>query len=194
MVGWRRWVHLALILAASRARLLPGARLPRPRQRGTPDPRSGRRSSSWPCWRLGVVRQLRLHLDHTDRRVDGLIVSITVVMAVFSFVLLHPRSSATRASSPSWRPGWTRSTSRWPPRRASATATCTRRDRRRARLVLVLMVFNVVFVGTAVALMSSRIRARGQRAARHGTDASPNERSRPLRRCAQRCRRATGAR
>jgi voltage-gated potassium channel len=156
MIGWRRWAHLGAILAAlvvayfvipveadvqrnavlrGLAVLLIGAMLV-----------------------AGIVRQLRLHLDDTNRRVDGLIVSITAVIIVFSycffmieqrdpdqFAQMHTRLDALYFS-------------------AATAATVGYGDvhavGQTARgLVLVQMTFNVVFIGTAVALLSSRIKA-----------------------------------
>ena len=156
MVGWRRWTHLGLILAAVVVVyfVAPVSREP---DRGT----VLRILLSILVLALlvaGVVRQLRLHLDDQDRRVDGLIVSIMVVMTVFSmcyftlqqrdpgqFAELETRLdalyfTATTASSVGYGD-------------VHAVGQVAR------ALVLVQIVFNVVFIGTAVALLSSRIRA-----------------------------------
>ena len=91
MLGWRRWAHLGLILAAlvvvyfvipvddivERNAVLRGL------------------AAILLVLLLvaGVVRQLRLHLDDTGRRVDGLLVSIMVVMVAFVIPLLHDRAA-----------------------------------------------------------------------------------------------------
>lgn len=156
MIGWRRWTHLGLIVAALvviyfvvpvsadvhqanviRALIVIGIGM---------------------ALVAGVVRQLRLHLDDTDRRVDGLIVSIVAVMVAFSFcfyameqrdpsqfVELHTRLDAlyfTAATTASVGYGDVHATGQ------GARA-----------LVLVQILFNVVFIGTAVALVSSRIKS-----------------------------------
>jgi len=83
MVGWRRWTHLSLILAALVAVyfVIP---VSVDVHRNTML-RGGGVVLIVALLVAGVIRQLRLQLDDTDRRVDGLIVSITVVMVVFSY-------------------------------------------------------------------------------------------------------------
>ncbi len=107
---------------------------------------------------LGVVYQLRVHLDDTSRRVDGLIVIIVIVMAVFAFGFYN-----LEEHDPSQFDGMeTRLDSLYFTMASAATvgfgdvhaAGQTARG-----LVLVQMVFNVVFIGTAVALLSSRVKA-----------------------------------
>ena len=106
----------------------------------------------------GVVRQLRRHLDAKDQRVDGLIVSITVVMAVFAFAYF-----TLQQRDPSQFAGLeTRLDALY--FTASTAATVGFGDVHAVgqvarALVLVQIVFNAVFIGTAVALLSSRIRA-----------------------------------
>lgn len=156
MVGWRRWAHLALILAAVVAVYFVVPVSP-DLQRNT-------------LIRIlvvilvlvlmaaGVVRQLRRHLDDTDRRVDGLIVSITVVMAVFAFVYytLQQRDPGqftemqTRLDALYFTAVTAASVGYGDVHAVGQTARA---------MVLVQIVFNVVFIGTAVALLSSRIRA-----------------------------------
>jgi voltage-gated potassium channel len=106
----------------------------------------------------GVVRQLRRHLDDSDRRVDGLIVSITVVMTVFAFVYftLQQRDPGqftqmeTRLDALYFTGVTAASVGYGDVHAAGQTARA---------MVLVQIVFNVVFIGTAVAILSSRIRA-----------------------------------
>jgi voltage-gated potassium channel len=106
----------------------------------------------------GVVRQLRLQLDESDRRVDGLIVSITVVMVVFSycFYVIEQRDPTQFAEMKTRLDAlyFTTATS------ASVGYGDVHAAGQTARgLVLVQIVFNVVFIGTAVALLSSRIKS-----------------------------------
>jgi voltage-gated potassium channel len=107
---------------------------------------------------VGVVRQLRLHLDDTSRQVDGLIVTIVVVMAVFSLGFYN-----LEAHSPAQFDGLdTRLDALYFTMATAATVGFgdVHAVGQAARgLVLVQMVFDVVFIGTAVALLSSRVRA-----------------------------------
>lgn len=156
MAGWRRWAHLSLVLSAVVVVYFI-APVSSELHRAT----VVRILLSVLVLGLlvaGVVRQLRLHLDDQDRRVDGLIVSIVVVMTAFSFcyyalqqrdpsqfVELKTRLdalyfTATTASSVGFGD-------------VHAAGQVAR------GMVLVQIVFNVVFIGTAVALLSSRIRA-----------------------------------
>jgi voltage-gated potassium channel len=156
MVGWRRWAHLALILAAVVAVyfVVPVSRELQP----STVVRGLGAIVILALMAGGVVRQLRLHLDDTDRRMDGLIVSITVVMAVFSFCFF-----ALEQRDPSQFDGLnTRLDALY--FTAATAATVGFGDvhavgQGARAMVLVQMVFNVVFIGTAVALLSSRIRA-----------------------------------
>ena len=83
MIGWRRWAHLGLILAAV---VVIYFVVPIPDR---VDPNTVIRGLvailMVVLLAAGVVRQFRRHLDNADQRVDGLIVSITVVMTVFAF-------------------------------------------------------------------------------------------------------------
>jgi voltage-gated potassium channel len=156
MVGWRRWTHLGLILAAL---VLVYFVVPVSTEvRGTTVLRGLAAMLVVVLLVAGVVRQLRLHLDDTDRRVDGLIVSITVVMTVFSFCFftVEQRDAAQFAGLE------TRLDALY--FTAATAATVGFGDVHAVgqfarALVLVQMAFNVVFIGTAVALLSSRIRA-----------------------------------
>jgi voltage-gated potassium channel len=155
MVGWRRWAHLTLILAAvvTVYFLVPV----------TPDLQRNTLIRVLLAIVLlammaaGVVRQLRRHLDDTDRRVDGLIVSITVVMAVFAFVYYtvqqrDPSQFAqmeTRLDALYFTGVTAASVGYGDVHAVGQTARA---------MVLVQIVFNVVFIGTAVAILSSRIR------------------------------------
>jgi tellurite resistance protein TehA-like permease len=148
MVGWRRWAHLALILAAVVV-IYFVVPVSVDQQRNTLI-RILVAILVLALMAAGVVRQLRRHLDDTDRRVDGLIVSITVVVAVFSlcFYTLEQRDPTqfigieTRLDALYF---------------TVATAATVGQVAR--AMVLVQMAFNVVFIGTAVALLSSRVRA-----------------------------------
>jgi hypothetical protein len=156
MVGWRRWLHLGLILTGVVVVyfVVP---VSRELQRGTVL-RILVAILLLALLAAGVVRQLRRHLDAKDQRVDGLIVSITVVMAVFAFAYftLHERDPSqfsgleTRLDALYFT--------------ASTAATVgfgdVNAEGQVARaLVLVQIVFNAVFIGTAVALLSSRIKS-----------------------------------
>ena len=156
MVGWRRWAHLGLILVAVVVVYFVVPLSP-DLQRNTLI-RILIALLVLALMAAGVVRQLRQHLDDTDRRMDGLIVSITVVMAVFSlsFLTLEQRDPSqfdgmqTRLDALYFT--------------VATAATVGDGDvhavgQAARAMVLVQMVFNVVFIGTAVALLSSRIRA-----------------------------------
>jgi voltage-gated potassium channel len=173
MIGWRRWAHLGLILAAVVVVyfVVP---VSRELQRGTVI-RILVAIVVLALLVAAVVRQLRLHIDDQDRRVDGLIVSITMVMAVFSlcYFTLEQRDAGqfgdleTRLDALYFT--------------ASTAATVGYGDvhavgQAARALVLVQIVFNVVFIGTAVALLSSRIRSvASARAARARTGQSKPE-------------------
>jgi voltage-gated potassium channel len=156
MIGWRRWAHLGLILAAlvvvyflapvsadvHRVNVLRGVAV----------------ILLAMALVAGVVRQIRLHLDDTDRRVDGLIVSIMAVMVAFSFVFytMDQRDPGqfvemnTRLDALYFTAATTASVGYGDVHAAGQAARA---------LVLVQIAFNVVFIGTAVALLSSRIRS-----------------------------------
>lgn len=155
MVGWRRWLHLGLILAGVVIVyfVVPVSRQP---ERGTLI-RILVAILLLALLAAGVVRQLRRHLDAKDQRVDGLIVSITVVMAVFAFAYftLHQRDPSQFAGLQ------TRLDALY--FTASTAATVGFGDvnavgQAARALVLVQIVFNAVFIGTTVALLSSRIK------------------------------------
>jgi len=174
MVGWRRWAHIALILAAVVAAYFV-APISGDLQRNTLI-RILVAILILALMAAGVVRQLRRHLDDTDRRVDGLIVSITVVMAVFAlcFITLEQRDPTqfegmeTRLDSLYFTVATAASVGYGDVHAVGQAARA---------LVLVQMVFNVVFVGTAIALLSSRIRAvaNARAAARAGNTAQEPE-------------------
>ena len=170
MIGWRRWTHLGLILAA-----LVAVYFVVPVSAETHRINVVRALAAvvmGVALVAGVVRQLRLHLDDTDRRVDGLIVSIMAVMVAFAFCFytmeqrdpgqfaeLHTRLDAlyfTAATAASVGYG-----------DVHATGQAAR------ALVLVQIVFNVVFIGTAVALVSSRIKAVSSARAKARADPHP---------------------
>jgi voltage-gated potassium channel len=106
---------------------------------------------------LGIVWQLRLHLDDASRRIDGLIISIVLVVVVFAhafFVLdqndpsqiagLHTRLDALYFAMTTLTTVGTGDV-----HAAGQTARA---------LVLVQMIFNVVFVATIATLLSARVR------------------------------------
>jgi voltage-gated potassium channel len=156
MVGWRRWAHLALILAAVVAVYFVVPVSP-DLQRNTLI-RVVVAILVLALMAAGVVRQLRQHIDDTDRRVDGLLVSIAVVVVIFSlcFFTLEQRDPSQ------FRGMETRIDALY--FTVATAATVGYGDVHAAgqaarAMVLVQMGFNVVFIGTAVALLSSRIRA-----------------------------------
>jgi voltage-gated potassium channel len=156
MVGWRRWAHLALILAAVVVVYFV-APVPDRVDRNTVI-RGLAAILIVVLLAAGVVRQFRRHLDTADQRVDGLIVSITIVMTVFalSFFVIEQRDPSqfdqmeTRLDALYFTAATAASVGYGDVHAAGQVARA---------LVLVQMVFNVVFIGTAVALLSSRIRA-----------------------------------
>ena len=110
---------------------------------------------------VGMVLQLRLHLDNASRRLDGLIVGIVLVVVVFAhafFVLQQqdPQQFAglvTRLDSLYFA--------------TTTLVTVGTGDVHAAGqlargLVLVQMVFNVVFVATTATFLTSRIRLAAQ--------------------------------
>ncbi|MGH3306414.1 MAG: ion channel [Nocardioides sp.] len=155
MIGWRRWTHLALLLAAVVATYFVAP--VSDELHGSTVLRGSAAILIVVLLAAGVVRQFRRHLDAADQRVDGLIVSITVVMTVFAFCffVIEQRDPSqfdeleTRLDALYF---------------AAATAASVGYGDVHAAgqlargLVLVQIVFNVVFIGTAVALLSSRIR------------------------------------
>jgi voltage-gated potassium channel len=156
MVGWRRWAHLGLILASVVAFyfVVPvSADL----QRNTLI-RILVAILVLALMAAGVVRQLQRHLDDTDRRVDGLMVSITVVVVVFSlcFFTLEQRDPGqfdgleTRLDALYFTVATAATVGYGDVNAVGQVARA---------MVLVQMAFNVVFIGTAVALLSSRVRA-----------------------------------
>jgi hypothetical protein len=106
---------------------------------------------------LGIIWQLRLHLDDASRRVDGLIISIVLVAVVFAhafFVLDHNDPSQisglhTRLDALYFATTTLTTVGTGDVHAAGQTARA---------LVLVQMVFNVVFVATIVALLSTRVK------------------------------------
>jgi voltage-gated potassium channel len=106
----------------------------------------------------GIVWQLKLHLDDASRRVDGLIISIVLVVVVFAhgfFVLnqsdpsqiagLHTRLDSLYFATT------TLST--------VGTGDVHAAGQAARALVLVQMIFNVVFVATIATLLSARVRS-----------------------------------
>jgi hypothetical protein len=114
-----------------------------------------------------LVRQLRLQVDQGDRRIDGLVVSVVAVVVVFSLAfylmaLQRPGEIAglhTRVDALYFTMSTLTTVGFGDVHATGQTARV---------LVLVQMVFNVVFVTTAAALLSSRIRSvAAERAAAH---------------------------
>jgi hypothetical protein len=156
MVGWRRWTHLGLILAAL---VVVYFVVPVSTEvKGSTVLRGVAAILIVGLLVAGLVRQLRLHLDDTTRRVDGLLVSITVVMVAFSycFFVIEQRAPTqfdgleTRLDALYFTAATAASVGYGDVHAVGQGARA---------LVLTQMVFNVIFIGTAVALLSSRIRA-----------------------------------
>lgn len=103
-----------------------------------------------------IVRQLRLHLDDNARRVDGLIAAIVLAVVVFAmaFYALEDRRPEqivglhTRLDSLYFTVATLTTVGFGDIHAVGQTARA---------IVLVQMVFNVVFIATAVALLSSRV-------------------------------------
>jgi len=106
---------------------------------------------------VGMVLQLRMHLDDTSRRMDGLILGIVIVVIVFAhaFYVIEKQDPGqfveleTRLDSLYFA--------------TSTLVTVGMGDVHAAGqlgrgLVLVQMVFNVVFVATTATLLTTRIR------------------------------------
>jgi voltage-gated potassium channel len=156
VIGWRRWVHLGLIMA-----VLVVAYFVVPVSNDlhrTTIARGAVTLLSLAALAYLVVRQLRLHLDDHRRKLDGLIVVIVLVMMVFSFSFY-----AIEQRDPTQFDGLdTRLDALYFTMASAATVGFgdVHAAGQFARgMVLTQMVFNVVFVGTAVALLSARIRA-----------------------------------
>jgi hypothetical protein len=155
MSGWRRWLHLALILAA-----IGTAYFVVPVSTDMHAENVSRGLIAVLLLFLlaaGVVRQLRLHLDDTSRHVDGLIVTIVFVMAVFSYCFyvfeIHDPTEFAGLETRLDAAYFTMATA------ATVGFGDVHAVGQMARgFVLAQMIFNVVFIGTAVALLSTRIR------------------------------------
>jgi voltage-gated potassium channel len=106
---------------------------------------------------IGIVWQLRRHIDDTSRRVDGLVVSVVVVLVVFAhafYVLqLHDpgQMSGLRTRLDSLYFAMNTMTT-------VGTGDVHAEGQIARAMVLVQMVFNVVFVATIAALLSTRVR------------------------------------
>ena len=155
MIGWQRWVRLSGILAAL-VLLYFVVPVTQDVQR-TDVVRGAAALLTLALLAFGVVHQLRLHVDDTSRRLDGLIVAIVVVMMVFSFSFYTLQEhDPTQFAACDTRLDALYFT-------MASAATVGFGDVHAAGqiargLVLAQMVFNVVFIGTAVALLSTRIR------------------------------------
>ena len=106
---------------------------------------------------VGMVRQLRLHLDDASRKLDGLVIGIVLVVVVFAyaFYVLDKQSPGeidgmqTRLDSLYF--AMTTMTT-------IGTGDVHAAGQVARGLVLVQMVFNVLFVATAATLLTTRIR------------------------------------
>jgi voltage-gated potassium channel len=104
-----------------------------------------------------MVRQLRMHIDDTTRKIDGLIVGIVLVVVVFShaFYVLNREDPGqfaglhTRLDSLYFAVTTLATVGTGDVHAAGQTARA---------LVLLQMVFNVVFVATTASLVTTRIR------------------------------------
>jgi voltage-gated potassium channel len=124
---------------------------------------------------FAMVRQLRWQLDGTTRRVDGLVASIAVVIVVFSYAFYtmavhHPdQVTGLRTRLDALYFVVTNLTT-------IGTGDVHATGQAARALVLVQVLFNVVFVATAVSLLSSRVRAAAEARAeqrRHPLDREP---------------------
>ncbi len=107
---------------------------------------------------LGVLYQLRTHIDDTSRRLDGLVAAIVVVVVVFAlaFYVLNVRYPDELTGM------YTRIDALY--FTASTLATVGYGDvhavgQTARAMVLVQMIFNFVFVATAAGLLSARVRS-----------------------------------
>ena len=106
---------------------------------------------------LGVVLQLKKHLNQNDRRIDGLIATVVTVVVVFSFIFF----TLARHEPGEFAQLKTRVDGLYFTVATMATVgfgDVHAKGQVARSLVLVLMVFNVVFVGAAVTLMSTHIK------------------------------------
>jgi voltage-gated potassium channel len=105
----------------------------------------------------GIVWQLRTHIDDTSKRVDGLIISIVLVVVVFAhiFFILEQNSPDQFADLKTRLDALYFATSTL----ATVGFGDVHATGQIARaLVLVQMVFNVVFVATTATLLTTRVR------------------------------------
>jgi voltage-gated potassium channel len=172
MAQWRRWFRLAATCAAIIALYFLVPATPRLAQHDV----LARTLASVAA--LGLVawlvtRQLRLHIDHDDRRVDGLVASVVTMVMVFSlcFYLLEQQQPSqledlhTRVDALYFTMSTLVTIGYGDVHAVGQTARI---------LVMVQMLFDVVFIAAASSLLSSRVRAV---AARHAqarrSDGSP---------------------
>ena len=109
------------------------------------------------CLAVGMIRQLRMHLDDSSRKLDGLVIGIVLVVVVFAyaFYVLDKQSPGqlagmqTRLDSLYFAMTTMTTIGTGDVHAAGQTARA---------LVLVQMVFNVLFVATAATLLTTRIR------------------------------------
>ena len=84
MVGWHRWVHLIAVTGG--LVILYFAVPVSTKVDGDLVLRGVSSVLVLLLLGLGVLRQLKKHLEQDDRRIDGLIITIVTVVVVFSFV------------------------------------------------------------------------------------------------------------
>jgi voltage-gated potassium channel len=106
---------------------------------------------------VGMVRQLRLHLDDASRKLDGLVIGIVLVVVVFAyaFYVLDKQTPGEIAGMK------TRLDSLYfamTTMTTIGTGDVHAAGQAARALVLVQMVFNVLFVATAATLLTTRIR------------------------------------
>lgn len=168
MSGWRRWLRLSGILCGMLALyfVVPvHLRM---------DPRNGARIIGGVAilvlLAVVVVRQLRVHIDHFDRRMDGLLITIVAVVVCFAFgfyvLSLRDPSQVVGLSTrldALYFTMTTLTTVGYGDIHAAGQAA--------RAMVVAQMLFNAVFVAAAAGLLSARMRASmTSRALTHATE------------------------